>query len=138
MTTGALRASCLCGGVRYTLSAPVDTLTICHCHQCRRANGSAFHTVLVAPIDSVAFERSPTITEYRSSPGKVRAFCAGCGAPVYSRRDDLPDLYRLRAGLIDDLPEPSGLRQQHRADAWPWLDRVAALIARGGQDGAAS
>ena len=136
MTEG-LRASCLCGGVRYTLSAAADTLNICYCHQRRRANGSAFHAVLVVPVDSVTFDGSPAITEYQSSPGKFRAFCASCGSPLYSRRDDAPDLYRLRAGLIEELPAPIELSQQHRAETWPWLNRVAALIGHD-QDGAAS
>ena len=128
MTPPALQGKCLCGGVRYALTAPVDTLTICHCHQCRRANGSAFHIVLVAPVEALVFDGQPTLAEFQSSPGKFRAFCTGCGAPVYSRRDETPALYRLRAGLIADLPAPSDLRQQHREEAWPWLGQVAALV----------
>jgi hypothetical protein len=42
------------------------------------------------------------LTEYESSPGKVRAFCRRCGSPVYSRRDALPETLRLRIGLLDE------------------------------------
>ncbi len=137
MTRDVLQGRCLCGGVQYSLTGTVDTLTICHCSQCRRANGSAFHIVLVADSDRVVFEDKATIAEYESSSGKYRAFCKGCGAAVYSRRDDAPGVYRLRAGLIAGLPEPTWLEQQYREDAWPWLGRVAALIGRE-HDGAES
>ena len=38
---------------------------------------------------------------YRSSPNKVRVFCANCGSPLYSARDDLPGVRRLRLGTVD-------------------------------------
>ena len=42
------------------------------------------------------------ITEYESSPGKFRAFCSGCGSPVYSRSVEAPDIVRIRLGLLDE------------------------------------
>jgi hypothetical protein len=41
------------------------------------------------------------ITEYRSSPDKVRAFCKVCGSPIYSAKDDMPGVLRLRLGTVD-------------------------------------
>jgi hypothetical protein len=39
--------------------------------------------------------------EYRSSPDKVRAFCKVCGSPIYSAKDDIPGVLRLRLGTVD-------------------------------------
>ncbi len=50
MTTGA----CLCGGIRFTVAGDLPPLQICHCSQCRRAQGSAFAANL--PIRSEAFQ----------------------------------------------------------------------------------
>ena len=120
----SLRGHCLCGAVAYTLDATVETINVCHCNQCKTANGSAFQPVIVVDEADVAFDEPPEVTEYESSPGKHRAFCTRCGAPVYSRRDDLPDTLRLRAGLIADLPEPKELVQAFQEEAWPWLPRL--------------
>ena len=126
----SLRGACLCGAIAYTLDATVGALNICHCTQCRAAGGSIVQPVIVADAAAVRFDNPPDVTEYQSSPGKYRAFCRTCGAPIYSRRDDLPGVYRLRAGLIAELPEPAVLKQQFREDAWSWLPRLTALIAR--------
>ena len=37
----------------------------------------------------------------RASPLKRRVFCGTCGSPLFSPRDDLPDVLRLRAGTLD-------------------------------------
>lgn len=41
------------------------------------------------------------IAKYESSPGVRLAFCRQCGASLYSERDSLPDLLRLRIGTLD-------------------------------------
>lgn len=45
------------------------------------------------------------LQQYESSPGKIRAFCKVCGSPIYSKRDSLLGVLRIRAGL---LQEPIG------------------------------
>lgn len=81
VTDRAIAGSCLCGATAYALSSPYDRLEVCHCIQCRRANGSAFHMVVPVTEEQVEWQRRDRISEYESSPGKVRAFCSGCGAP---------------------------------------------------------
>ena len=115
-----LSASCLCGATRYRFDGPVGEVVLCHCGQCRRANGGAYNVAVLADVADVRFDARDRVREYESSPGKYRAFCTGCGAPVYSRRDDLPAVLRLRGGLIDDLPAPRELIISHRDDGWDW------------------
>lgn len=97
-----VKGSCLCGGVRYEYDGDIDEISFCHCSQCRKAQGSAF-----AAVSPVATERfrilagAELLREYRSSPDKVRAFCSNCGSPIYSAKDDLPQLRRLRLGTVD-------------------------------------
>jgi hypothetical protein len=42
------------------------------------------------------------LTAYESSPGKHRVFCSHCGSPIYSRREALPSVVRVRAGLFNE------------------------------------
>jgi hypothetical protein len=97
-----IHGSCLCGGTQYEYAGDFGTITVCHCSDCRKAQGTA--TVVAAPVSTVQFrwtKGAELITEYESSPGKKRAFCRRCGSPLYSRRDDAPGVLRLRMGTID-------------------------------------
>lgn len=94
--------SCLCGGVRFRLAQEPEPIQVCHCSQCRKAQGTPFATN--APIGESAFtleQGAGLLRAYESSPGKQRVFCSRCGSPIYSRKDSLPGVLRLRAGLID-------------------------------------
>lgn len=97
-----LEGSCLCGGIRYEYDGTIDEISICHCSMCRKAQGSAF--VAVSPIDATRFRivrGAELVREYRAVPEKARAFCATCGSPIYSARDDLPAIKRLRLGTLE-------------------------------------
>lgn len=97
-----LKGSCLCGGVRYEYHGEIRELSMCHCSQCRKAQGSAF--VAVSPVESSRFvlvSGAELLKEFRMTPHKARVFCAQCGSPLYSARDDLPGIMRLRLGTVD-------------------------------------
>jgi hypothetical protein len=47
-STTMLKGSCLCGQVRYEYDGEITEISICHCQQCRKAQGAA-HAV-VSPI----------------------------------------------------------------------------------------
>lgn len=94
--------SCLCGGVKYEIDGELGPMMFCHCSNCRKANGSAFNAALSVPKASFRFTGgTETLAEYESSPGVYRVFCRGCGAPLFSRRDSMPDMLRLRVGTLD-------------------------------------
>lgn len=98
----SLEGSCLCGAVRYRYSGAFGTITVCHCIDCRKAQGG--RGVIAAPADADAFawlSGQDAIAEFESSLGKKRAFCRHCGTPLYSRRDDAPAVLRLRMGSLD-------------------------------------
>ena len=97
-----IEGSCLCGGVRYEYDGAIDEISICHCSQCRKAQGSAF--AAVSPLDAAKFRLlagAELLKEYRSSPDKARVFCSRCGSPIYSALDQRPEVKRLRLGTVD-------------------------------------
>lgn len=94
---------CLCGAVRYEVDEPLEAIQLCHCRQCRKAQGSAFGANI--PLARAAFrlrQGEDVLREHRASPGKRRVFCGACGSPIFSQRDDAPDTMRLRVGGLDD------------------------------------
>lgn len=93
---------CLCGAIRYEISGDLAAIEVCHCSQCRKAQGGAFATnISVAEAALQILSGRAAIREYESSPGKFRAFCSHCGSPLFSRRTALPGTVRIRAGTLD-------------------------------------
>jgi len=97
-----LAGGCLCGAVRYRIDGELGPIVLCHCGQCRKAQGGAF--AVNAPVRAADFHLlagAEALKAYASSPGKWRSFCAHCGSPIHSRRDDRPEVLRLRIGTLD-------------------------------------
>jgi hypothetical protein len=112
---------CLCGGVRYEYRGEIAELSLCHCSQCRKAQGSAY--VAVCPIetkDFVLLTGRELLKEYRATPNKARVFCSNCGSPLYSKRDDLPNALRLRVGTIETPFECKSTYHIHVASKAAW------------------
>jgi len=121
--TRVYTGSCLCGGIRFELNAELGPIDICHCQQCRKAQGTAFATN--APVAASALrivQGAELLKAYESSPGKQRVFCARCGSPIYSQRGANPDVVRIRVGVIN---EPLNVRPHahyHTASKCNWWD----------------
>ncbi len=103
-----VEGGCLCGAIRFIYRGPLGgslgAVTICHCDQCRKAQGYAAAAAPALASVLVFTSGREAIAEYESSPGKRRAFCRACGSPLYSRRDAKPDDLRLRLGALDAAP----------------------------------
>ena len=75
---GPLTGGCLCGAVRYELSAPPYDLHYCHCRTCQKASGASAIAGGFVARDAITFTRgAPKI--FKSSPVVERGFCAECG-----------------------------------------------------------
>ena len=97
-----IKGSCLCGMIRYEIRGEPGPIVLCHCAQCRKAQGSAFAAnVPVRTTDFAIVAGSGSLAAYESSPGKKRHFCRDCGSPIISTRDSAPDFVRVRVGTLD-------------------------------------
>ena len=105
-----IKGSCLCGGITYEYNGEITEVAVCHCNQCKRAQGTPIATN--APIDFDKFKISSgeeLLKSFYSSPNKRRVFCSNCGSPIFSQRTDMPDTIRLRVGTVmeGNIPEPA-------------------------------
>src|SRR5437773_491584 len=99
----AYTGSCLCGGVSFRVEGELEPIQVCHCQQCRKAHGGPFATVVPVAVSAFRFVSGEQLLKsYESSPGKQRVFCSRCGSPVLSRRQALPNVVRVRVGLINE------------------------------------
>ncbi len=80
----SLSGGCLCGGLRYLVTAEPLDVGYCHCRICQRLSGAA--AMVWATVPTAAFryvEGRPRA--YRSSPWGQREFCGRCGSQLLYR-----------------------------------------------------
>ena len=119
---------CLCGAVRYAVSAAPIRVTICHCTFCQKITGSAY---LVEPVfrkEDMSFSGAMLkafVHRSDSSHKKVTVhFCETCATKIYLDLERFPDIWGVFGGTFDD---PN------------WFDRSAAncrhIFTRSAQHG---
>lgn len=85
---------CLCGAVRFSVKGAPLRIGLCHCHDCRRTNGSAFNFFGVWP--RFAYQGTGQLQTFAG-----RSFCPECGSRVASLRDDEAE---IMLGTLDLAP----------------------------------
>lgn len=119
-----LTGRCLCGAVRFAVSAPFEDAGYCHCRRCQHRTGNAFSVVALAPASAFAFlQGRDAVGTWVPPEGKPKAFCATCGGHLYSGDPDGEEMLAVRMGALDADP---GIRPQwhqwvESAPAWDEL-----------------
>lgn len=100
-----LTGGCLCGAVRYESTGEIARRFLCHCQDCKRASGSAFHFGLTVPRSGFRLlqgELKDYVSTGESGRRVVRRFCPVCGTGVLNELELRPDYVVIRAGTLDD------------------------------------
>lgn len=123
MTTRTGR--CLCGAVRFTLTAEPVAVRICWCRDCQHlaANGTV-NLLMVSEAVSLSGELASYTKTADSGNEMTREFCPGCGTHLFARSSARPQFRVVRAGNLD---EPSSIQPTMNiwaasAPAWACLD----------------
>ena len=96
-------ASCLCGGIQLIIHQEIPKIFVCHCKQCQKAQGSAFVAIAPVQLENLEFVQGLNLVgEYYATENKKRTFCTKCASPLFSARLDLPEVVRLRVGIINE------------------------------------
>ncbi len=95
---------CLCGAVRYTLTAEPLMCVTCHCKNCQRQAGTALSIIIGVPENAVSFTGElKTYNDTGDSGATVqRQFCPECGSPVFTRVEQPEGVMFIKAGTLDD------------------------------------
>ena len=100
---------CHCGAITYEGEIELGTMGICHCLDCQTLTGSAFRAQIPAPADTFRILTGTPKRYVKTADNgvqRVHAFCAECGAPVYScAATDNPPYYSLRVGALKQRNE---------------------------------
>ena len=125
-----LTGGCLCGAIRFTVSAPVTGLRTCHCTHCQKTSGTgASVNAVIESRDFALTQGAPKCYAVRADSGRtlLRYFCDECGSPVYSRREASPERMVVRAGAFDDSSAMRITSHIWTRSARPWTHIDPAL-----------
>ncbi len=97
---------CLCGKVRFEITLSEPDYNICHCDMCRRWGAGPFMAVH-GRGDDVTWLEDEGLAWFRSSKWAERGFCSNCGASLFYRMADHPQM--MLVASIDSLDDASGI-----------------------------
>src|SRR5712691_600387 len=99
-------AACSCGQLRLVAEGDPVRISMCHCLACQRRTGSAFGIQARFPAERVRIEGRPTdyvrVSDEGDGVAHTFSFCPECGATVYWRSSDKPDLIAVPVGAFAD------------------------------------
>jgi hypothetical protein len=105
--------SCLCGGVRFEITAPFRRANYCHCSRCRKHSGSSALAQGRVPREGFQLVAGQELVEvFRPEGGMAKAFCRVCGSSLFGGTWPEGPEVSVRLGTLDDDP---GIRPQYRS-----------------------
>ena len=115
--------TCQCGEVKYRVTCEPVVTVACHCRDCQKLSASAFSLTMLIPEASFELlSGSLTVFERPADMGgsAVCYFCSTCGNRVYHENPQVPGLFRLKPGGLDDtsIIQPQAHVWTSRAQPW--------------------
>jgi hypothetical protein len=112
---------CLCGAVRFRLTAVPSDAGYCHCRMCQRFSGAPVMTFATVPVTDFVVTRGEP-RRRRSSAFGERWFCGDCGSPLAMRVDHQPDTLDIAVAALDEPGEVSPGFHIWTSSQVPWFE----------------
>jgi hypothetical protein len=90
---------CECGAVAFEVTRVRDTVTICHCRQCRRTSGHYWAETRADAL-GMTFSQNHGLAWYQSSPTNRRGFRKLCGSSLFYQPNGANHI-GIAAGCLD-------------------------------------
>jgi len=118
---------CACGAIRFEIADEPIVMNDCQCRDCQARSGTGHGSYLTFPSrQSVKLTGEATQWDIVGDSGhvKTRAFCPGCGSPVYLTFAPAPDLIAVHAASLDNPARfvPQKVMYNSRQHIWDTLD----------------
>ena len=116
-----LTGGCLCGGVRFEVTAPLVSAGYCHCTRCQRRTGTAAAvSARIAPGSLEITSGEELLRSFDPPDGFKKVFCSACGSALWSQHPTDPEVKSIRMGAFDEDPGIRPSYHQFVAYAAPW------------------
>jgi hypothetical protein len=121
-----ISGGCLCGSVRYQISAAPIVTRVCWCRLCQFIGAGSGTVNTCFPSDAVTITGEthdyPSVAE--SGNAMHRRFCPVCGTHLFSEAEVRPHLIFVRTGTLDDreILRPALTIWTSEAPTWACFD----------------
>ena len=122
----ALRGSCLCGEIAYSIHPPFSKFAHCHCERCRKSTGAAHASnIYIEPSQLIWTKGATEVSRFdlTSARSFARWFCRHCGSPV-PRVSRSGKTVVVPAGSLDDTPQELPKARIFCGSEAPWACRT--------------
>jgi len=126
-----LAGGCLCGAIRYRVTAAPLVVSHCHCSLCRRASGAPLVTWATVPRAAYTLSQG-TPRALSATPAARRTFCADCGTPLTFQAHATLDTVDVTVASLDHPAAVPPTEHVWTASRLPWLALDDDLPRRAG------
>jgi hypothetical protein len=117
----SLTGGCLCGGVRFEITAPLGAAGYCHCTRCQRRTGTAASAqTLLTPGSLRIVAGEELVSSFDPPDGFSKIYCGACGSALFARPPGGAEVTSVRLGAIDGDPGVRPSFRQFTTYAAPW------------------
>jgi hypothetical protein len=110
---------CLCGGVRFRVSAPPLLAMACHCTGCQKLSASAFSVTIVVPSAGFEILKGEPVTGGLHSVHK-QLYCPDCKNWMFTHPQGLDFMVNIRATMLDEHRWYKPFVEVYTAEKLPW------------------
>lgn len=117
---------CLCGKMRFRVTAPPLDAGYCHCRMCQRNSGAPVVAWVTFPVAGFSWTAGEP-GSYASSATGTRSFCTTCGSYLVFASSELPDEVSVNTAAFDDpaaFPPQKHIFTESRVE---WFDTADQL-----------
>ena len=98
-----LQGSCLCGGVRFSVTEPFISATYCHCASCKKLSGSIGTANARVRSDAIrVLAGEELLRTFQPAEGSSKTFCSACGSNLFGGGWPESERASVRLSAIDD------------------------------------
>jgi hypothetical protein len=115
---------CMCGAVRFRITAPPLLSMACHCTGCQKLSASAFSLSIAVPGEGFAITKGEPVVGGMHGPHQ-QLYCSQCKNWVLTRPSGF-DFVNVRATMLDDHAWCAPFVEVHTAEKLPWAKTSAA------------
>jgi hypothetical protein len=117
---------CLCGELRFRVTAPARDSGYCHCRTCQKNSGAPVVAWVTFPAESFSWIGAMPDTYASSAHGK-RNFCSHCGSYLVFVSSKSPEEVSVNTASFDDPGAYPPLKHIYAGSRIPWFHTDDAL-----------
>lgn len=121
-----IEGGCLCGAIRYQITAEPVYQTLCYCTDCQTISGAAGYAAFGVPMENLrVIKGKPAKYSVRADSGRIntRVFCPVCGTRVFALLEEL-GVASVNGLSLDDKEhfQPATINLPESAPSWCQID----------------